>query len=211
MCGSNTHLTASPGPGKGRTSPIWGRLLENRVEISDHRRALRLRRLPNKRCHSLLAYQLRHARHESCARVRESPSAPLPFPHAGFRIEGESTRLPSPRIVAIGGGTGLPAVLEGLCGHAAGKRRQHGHHHRSRHRDRRRWELGPPAARFRRAATRRHSELPRRARQHRFALSGSCCSTDSTQSTVLRVTRWVIFSSLRLRKSPEILARLSVD
>ena len=44
--------------------------------------------------------------------------APLPFWHPGTREDAEPSPKPSPRIVAIGGGTGLPAVLEGLRAHA---------------------------------------------------------------------------------------------
>ena len=39
-----------------------------------------------------------------------------PFP--ALQPEHEAARETSPRIVAIGGGTGLPAVLEGLCAQA---------------------------------------------------------------------------------------------
>lgn len=49
----------------------------------------------------------------------ETPSRiPLSFSIARDPAHAERPREPSPRIVAIGGGTGLPAVLEGLCGHA---------------------------------------------------------------------------------------------
>ena len=48
------------------------------------------------------------------------PRTPLPlFP--ALPIERSAGREGSPRIVAIGGGTGLPAVLEGLCTHAQEK------------------------------------------------------------------------------------------
>ncbi len=43
---------------------------------------------------------------------------PPPIPTALARAAWHQPR-PSPRIVAIGGGTGLPSVLEGLCAHAA--------------------------------------------------------------------------------------------
>jgi uncharacterized cofD-like protein len=46
------------------------------------------------------------------------PSSPLPF---GLPVSGSSAsvhRQVAPRIVALGGGTGLPAVLEGLCAHS---------------------------------------------------------------------------------------------
>lgn len=43
---------------------------------------------------------------------------PFPFPTQGIQIDERLDRRASPRIVAIGGGTGLPAVLEGLCAHA---------------------------------------------------------------------------------------------
>jgi uncharacterized cofD-like protein len=45
---------------------------------------------------------------------------PLPFASAVWRDADEAIQA-SPRIVAIGGGTGLPAVLEGLCAHANDK------------------------------------------------------------------------------------------
>jgi uncharacterized cofD-like protein len=45
---------------------------------------------------------------------------PLPFATA-LRPEFDAATAKSPRIVAIGGGTGLPAVLEGLCTHAHDK------------------------------------------------------------------------------------------
>src|SRR5687767_11602464 len=42
-----------------------------------------------------------------------------PLPSGSGRIS--AVREPDdPRLVAIGGGTGLPAVLEGLCGRSAG-------------------------------------------------------------------------------------------
>jgi uncharacterized cofD-like protein len=45
--------------------------------------------------------------------------APISFPSTRLVPTTDSTARPSsPRIVAIGGGTGLPAVLEGLCAHA---------------------------------------------------------------------------------------------
>ncbi len=46
------------------------------------------------------------------------PVTRTPFPLRPALASSEPRRQPSPRIVAIGGGTGLPAVLEGLCGFA---------------------------------------------------------------------------------------------
>ena len=45
-----------------------------------------------------------------------TPARPLFNPGVGDALPQP---LASPRIVAVGGGTGLPAVLEGLCSHAA--------------------------------------------------------------------------------------------
>ena len=46
------------------------------------------------------------------------PFAPAPSPRL-FTTTPQEARATFPRIVAIGGGTGLPSVLEGLCGQAA--------------------------------------------------------------------------------------------
>ena len=45
----------------------------------------------------------------------EPGTLPPPFGHVGMASDSESVQRSSPRVVAIGGGTGLPAVLEGLC------------------------------------------------------------------------------------------------
>ena len=47
-----------------------------------------------------------------------STHPPPPRPRLVTGVAREQ-RAAQPRIVAIGGGTGLPAVLEGLCSHAA--------------------------------------------------------------------------------------------
>ena len=46
------------------------------------------------------------------------PTVQTPFPLRPLPGDAHSARERYPRIVAIGGGTGLPSVLEGLCAHA---------------------------------------------------------------------------------------------
>jgi uncharacterized cofD-like protein len=48
----------------------------------------------------------------------DAAATPIPWRPSDLRDAAEPAPRPSPRIVAIGGGTGLPAVLEGLCVHA---------------------------------------------------------------------------------------------
>src|SRR5262245_63990263 len=52
---------------------------------------------------------------------RPTDSGATPHSRAGVRAVEENERARAPRIVALGGGTGLPAVLEGLAELAAEK------------------------------------------------------------------------------------------
>jgi uncharacterized cofD-like protein len=53
----------------------------------------------------------------SVSALESTLRTPLAF-HPSLAADEESPKQASPRIVAIGGGTGLPAVIEGLCAHA---------------------------------------------------------------------------------------------
>jgi uncharacterized cofD-like protein len=66
-------------------------------------------------CTQEVAHRLRHGGFVDVAQSPELPPASLP----NFRATTWRERHASPRIVGIGGGTGLPAVLEGLCAHAS--------------------------------------------------------------------------------------------
>jgi 2-phospho-L-lactate transferase/gluconeogenesis factor (CofD/UPF0052 family) len=80
-----------------------------------------------------------------------------------------------PRVVAIGGGTGLSTLLRGL-------KQPHNEHHRDRDSGRRWRQFRAVADGYERAAAGRYPQLPRRACRLRAADDRACSSTASTAS-----------------------------